>query len=82
MIDIIEEYEKCDWCEDSIKNIGPSVAGFLFHLYDTYLCCNPECGHEMEFMPMKYDSEHYICIELEYDPEQYVNIPWSMNDGI
>jgi hypothetical protein len=64
MIDIIEEYERCDWCGSHIWNIGPSVSGFMFHRYNVYLCGNPKCGHEMEFIPMKYDPSN--CVEIKY----------------
>lgn len=64
MRDLNEEFEVCDWCGDDIKDIGPAVSGFMFHLYHVYLCKNPKCGHEMELKPYKIDPDSWV--EIPY----------------
>jgi hypothetical protein len=59
MMDLQERYGKCDWCGDSIKNIGPAVVGFMFQVYNVYLCNNPKCAHEMDLVPDKLDHDSY-----------------------
>jgi hypothetical protein len=69
MTDLVEQFHQCDWCGYSVKNIGPAITGFMYQVYDVYLCNNPKCGHEMEIVPLKYDPNHYF------------DMPWESDEG-